>query len=136
MRQTCILLPDSDLVYRAFFFFREDNEHCPKLALQRKYYTLHARHLAFKKESHKLTLSVTDQTQLQPLALHRHQYRRQKRSQQHSPRFSSEVSTLLQIQSASHLVNRAPSRSGERTGDVLRQKRLRNKSSKSKGVRQ
>lgn len=35
---------------------------------------LHARHLALKRESRKLTLSVMDQIQLQPLVLHRHRY--------------------------------------------------------------
>lgn len=77
MRQTCILLPDSDLVYVFFFFFssREDNEHCPKhcpkLVLQGKHRTLRATHLAFNEESNEMTLPLTGYIQLRLLTLHR-----------------------------------------------------------------
>lgn len=72
MRQTCILLPDSDLVYVVFFFSsREDNEHCPKLVLQGKHRTLCATHLAFNEESNEMTLPLTGYIQLRLLTLHR-----------------------------------------------------------------
>lgn len=79
-----------------------------------------------------LTLSVTDQIQLQPLALHGHQYQQQKDPSSTLQGFLQKPTPFHKFQAPLILVGRIPSRAG----DVLRQKGLRNKSSRSKGVRQ